>query len=74
MNNVQGEGDHEAARRFNDAEENFVKSGRVGPAAEEAAPKDDEEAKELEQAEQIGRDKAKEEDPQVSGREHPQAE
>ena len=37
----QGEGDREAARRFNEDEQKFVQSGRVGEAARQAAPRDD---------------------------------
>lgn len=57
---VQGEGDHEAARRHRRAEEDFVRAGRVGPAAERAAPVDGAEARELEDAEREGRAPARE--------------
>ena len=36
---VQGEGNYEAARKFNEAERKFVASGRVAAAARAAAPK-----------------------------------
>jgi hypothetical protein len=57
---VQGEGDYEAARRHRESAENFVQSGRVAPAAEEAAPADGAEARELEEAEREGRSHARE--------------
>lgn len=67
MSKVQGEGDYEAARRFNEAEAEFVKAGRVPDAADKAAPRSLEEKEEMERAEQRGRQRAKEEDPAVSG-------
>ena len=62
---VQGEGNYDAARRFDKAEQDFVRSGKVREAAERAAPKTAEEAKALERAEEIGRSHAKDEDPDV---------
>jgi hypothetical protein len=67
MNKIQGEGDYEAARRFNEAEAEFVKAGRVPDAADKAAPRSSNEKEEMERAEQRGRQRAKEEDPAVSG-------
>ena len=63
----QGEGDRESARRFNEAEQSFVRSGRSEDAAREAEPRDEEEARQMEQAEQIGKSHAKDEDPTVPG-------
>ena len=62
---VQGEGDYEAARRFDQAEQEFVQSGKVRDAAQRARPKDDEEKREMERAEATGRGHAKDEDPAV---------
>jgi hypothetical protein len=62
---VQGEGDKDAARRYNDATKRFVDSGAVAEAARNAEPRTPEQAKELEDAEREGRDHAKGEDPQV---------
>jgi hypothetical protein len=36
MGKIQGEGDYDAARRFREAEERFVKTGPVGEKAQEA--------------------------------------
>jgi len=48
---VQGEGDYVAAKKFDDEERSFVKSGRVEQKAREAADAlDGPEAKELERA------------------------
>jgi len=62
---VQGEGNYEAAEQYDQAQRKFVKSGQVQQAARDAAPKSPAEADEMEQAEQAGRSRAKEEDPNV---------
>lgn len=62
---LQGEGDYNAARRYNKASKEFVDCGAVPDAAREAAPHSQDEAQELEDAEQVGLDHAKGEDPQV---------
>lgn len=66
-NRNQGEGDREAARRYNEDQKRFVDSGAVDDAARGAAPRDDDEAEDLLEAEQAGRDKARGEDPTVPG-------
>jgi hypothetical protein len=63
----QGEGDVEAARRYNDEQKRFVDSGAVADAAQRAKPATDAEAGDLLAAEQQGRKKAKGEDPTVPG-------
>ena len=60
---VQGEGDYEAARRYNDSAREFLHSADVEQAARDAAPDSVAEATELERAETAGRSRAKEEDP-----------
>jgi hypothetical protein len=59
---IQGEGDKEAARRYTEATEEYVKSGKVEDAAKRAADQDPQEA---EQAERRGKARAKEQDPAV---------
>jgi hypothetical protein len=59
---VQGEGDYKAARRYDKAARDYVKNADVEQAAREAQPTGPDEARELEQAEQQGRRRAKEED------------
>lgn len=49
---VQGEGDYQAARRYNKEQEQFAQSGRVEDEARKAAPRDDKEAEELKRAEE----------------------
>ena len=44
---IQGEGDYEAGRRYDKATREFVESGKVEPAAHEAAPHDAKEAEDL---------------------------
>ena len=63
----QGEGNREAARRFNEAERKFVREGRPSEAAREAQPRDEREARQMQQAEEAGRSHARDEDPTVPG-------
>jgi len=65
---VHGEGNYKAAKEFDAAEAAFVKSGRVDKAARDAAPKSAAEEAELARAEQLARERAREEDPAVRGR------
>ena len=56
---VQGEGDYEAASRFNTAERAFVESGKVTQSAGNAAPKSKRDAEEMLNAEAKGKSRAK---------------
>lgn len=62
---VQGEGDYEAARRYDKSARDFAQSGKVKPAADQSAPRDEREAQEMQRAEETGKARAKGEDPQV---------
>jgi hypothetical protein len=62
---VQGEGNYEAGRRYDEAQKRFVESGKVEKAAEDAAPKDPAEAEAMRRAEEKGKAHAKDEDPDV---------
>jgi hypothetical protein len=62
----QGEGDRESARRFNDSAEAFVNSERGRAAIDDAGDVGEDEIDELIDAEQSGRERAKEEDPAVT--------
>jgi len=64
-NQVQGEGNYEAAKEYDQAQRKFVKSGKVDAAARNAKPKSEAEAKEMQRAEEAGRSHAKGEDPAV---------
>jgi hypothetical protein len=63
---VQGEGDYEAGRRYDKAAHEFAQSGKVERAAHDAAPGSDEEAEKMQQAEQEGKSHSKGEGPLVS--------
>lgn len=62
----QGEGNVEAARRYDEAAKRFADSGRVEGAAEAAAPRNAEEDEAMRKAEEAGKSRAREEDPAVS--------
>ncbi len=66
-NKVQGEGNYDAAKEYDDAQRKFVQSGKVDAAARAAKPQSPAEAEEMKRAEEIGRSHAKEEDPAVKG-------
>lgn len=59
---TQGEGDREADRHYREKTRDFVESGKVDEAAEKAGDQDPEEAR---KAEEAGRKRAKEVDPEV---------
>ena len=63
---VQGEGDYEAARRYDKAAREFAESGRVEPAAHDAAPESAAEAEAMKRAEEIGKSHSKGEGKLVS--------
>ena len=60
---VQGEGDYVAGRRFDKAQTDYVKSGKVDEGARKAAPEDPAIASEIEKAEQAGKSHSKGEAP-----------
>jgi hypothetical protein len=60
---VQGEGDYDAARRYDKSAREFAESGKVDEAAREARPTSPEQADELARAEREGKSHAKGEDP-----------
>jgi hypothetical protein len=60
---VQGEGDYVAGRRYDKAQGEFAKSGKVDEGARRAEPEDPGQASEMEQAEQAGKSRSKGEAP-----------
>lgn len=60
---VQGEGDYEAARRYDKSAQDFAQSGKVAEAARKAQPHDPKEADDLKRAEEAGKSRSKGEDP-----------
>jgi hypothetical protein len=66
----EGEGNRTAARQYNQAQQRFIKSGKVDEKAREAERSLDDKAirRELEHAEAIGKSHAAGEDPEVKRR------
>jgi len=62
---IHGEGNNEAAKKFDDAEKAFVQSGKAEQAARDIAPKSKAEEDQLNRAEQAARSRSKGEDPAV---------
>ncbi|HLU77733.1 MAG TPA: hypothetical protein VKZ48_07515 [Burkholderiales bacterium] len=60
---IQGEGDYTAAKHYNERTKQFVQSGKVEQAADEAAPQSQQEAQEMREAERAGKRRCKGEDP-----------
>jgi len=58
-NGVQGEGDYQATRRYQADVGNYVRSANIERAARAAAPRNEDEARELAEAEAAGRQRAK---------------
>ncbi|MEZ5739004.1 MAG: hypothetical protein R3E68_05745 [Burkholderiaceae bacterium] len=55
----QGEGNREAARIYNEKTREFIDKGNVEKAIDEAAPRSDEEARRMKEAEQAGKQRAR---------------
>ena len=64
--NVYGEGNYDASRKYNDATKQFVQSGKVGKAARDAEPATEADALQMAAAEAEGKRRAKEEDPALA--------
>ena len=60
---VQGEGDYNAARRYDRSAQDFAQSGKVAEAARKARPHGPKDADALKRAEEIGKSRSKGEDP-----------
>ena len=54
-----GEGNYKASKEYNDATKKFVESGKVDEAARDAEPRNQQEASEMQKAEQAGKSHAK---------------
>jgi hypothetical protein len=66
---VQGEGDYDAARRYDEKLRDHVKNHDIEKEARDAEPSNPAEERELQHAEQKGKQRAKGEDPLL---EHPE--
>jgi hypothetical protein len=64
--NVYGEGNYEASRKYDEATKKFVESGRVEQAARDAKPRNAREAAEMQRAEEAGLRRAKDTRPAVN--------
>jgi hypothetical protein len=62
---VEGEGSYSGTKDYNERTKRFIESGKVDEAARNAQPQSTEEARELREAERIGKSRAKEEDPEL---------
>ena len=62
----QGEGDRDAARRYNKASHDFVETENVTEKARQAGNVSEQEMRKLKEAEKAGKERAKEKDPAVS--------
>ena len=56
---VEGEGSYSGAKDYDKRTKKFVDSGKVRDAANDAAPKSEQEAREMEEAERAGKKPAK---------------
>ncbi len=56
---VEGEGSYTGSKNYNQRTKKFVESGKVKEAARKAAPRNEEEAREMEAAERAGKKHAK---------------
>jgi hypothetical protein len=56
---VEGEGSYTGTKDYNQRTRKFIDSGKVEQAAEDAKPKNEQEADEMQKAEGIGKQKAK---------------
>lgn len=65
QNDMQGEGNYTAAKEYDEATSNFVKSGKVGKAARDAKPRNAQEEREMLEAEAKGRARSKSEKKEV---------
>ena len=63
----EGEGNHTAAKQYNDAQKRFAESGKAEPGGKDAAKAvDGPEGAELRKAEEVSKSHAKGEDPQLA--------
>ena len=68
---VEGEGSYSGSKDYNERTKKFVDSGKVEQAAKDAKPSSEQEAHEMQKAERMGKERAKEEDPTLSKKKNP---
>lgn len=67
---IHGEGNYKASREFDEAERKFVQSDKLDEGIRNVAPKSEAEEREMENAEEETRRRAKEEDPALLKKPH----
>ncbi|MBV8032336.1 MAG: hypothetical protein JO035_12580 [Betaproteobacteria bacterium] len=60
---IEGEGSYSGTKAYNERTKKFMDAGKVDEAARAAKPKSEQEAQELQKAEQVGKQHARGEDP-----------
>lgn len=65
-NKQYGEGNYAASKDYNERTKQFVESGKVDQAAKDAAPRNEQESREMKDAEREGRRPMREEDPALN--------
>ncbi len=60
---VEGEGSYSGSKDYNERTKKFVDSGKAGQAANDAKPRSEQEAHEMQKAERLGKQRGKGEDP-----------
>ena len=63
---VEGEGSYSGSKDYNERTKKFVESGKTEKAAREAAPKSEREKQDMKEAERVGKQKKKGEDPALN--------
>jgi hypothetical protein len=56
---LQGEGNYTATRRYRESVKTFIDSGKVDQAAHDAAPDTEQQARDMKNAEQVGKSHAR---------------
>jgi hypothetical protein len=60
---VEGEGSYTGTKDYNQRTKKFIESGKVEDAARKASPQSEEDARAMQKAERVGKQRAKGEDP-----------
>jgi hypothetical protein len=63
---VEGEGSYTGSKDYNERTRKFVDSGKTDQAANDAKPRTEQEAHEMQKAERLGKKRAKGEDPALN--------
>ncbi|HZP87224.1 MAG TPA: hypothetical protein VFB54_10425 [Burkholderiales bacterium] len=72
-NAIEGEGSYSGTKQYNEATRKFIEQGKVEQAAKDAAPHDQKEAQQMREAEKLGKQHSKGEDPAPPSGETPES-